>query len=415
MKRSFKDNHTFAVADQALVSGCNFLTVLYITRWMHAADFGYFSLALLCTLFMSNLHRATITQPLNVLASGAPEASVNGRLLRLLRWHVMLIPMAACALAALAYFFFPNAELAAASGLYIACVFVQETLRRYWYTLRRLDRALRSDAIAYGGRLSLIVVAGLHWHPGAAVLFLLMTVPMVAAIAVDVRLLPAASDQDVPASRPLLAQHWPLARWLVPTVLAVWGGSQAYPFLLSPLGPVAVAGYMACRNLLSAATVILQSIDNYLPVRAAAVLRSDGKDALKRHLLSTLGKTAVGGSLFMVFMLIAAESLLHVAYAGAYDAAAPLLRILSMATFATLLGTVLGAYSLAMEDPRASFLSNLGASAVTLTFGAWLISGQGVRGAAIAAVLTAATSLTLQSFFVLSKFQRLPRLEVSRV
>jgi O-antigen/teichoic acid export membrane protein len=191
-------------------------------------------------------------------------------------------------------------------------------------------------------------------------------------------------------------------------VLAVWGASQLYPFLLAALGPAAVATYVACRNLLNATGIMVQSVGNYLPVRAAALLRRSGKAALRSHLLRTLAQAAAVGVLFVLLIVLAAGPLMHLAYGGLYDSAASLLRTLALATLFSLLGAVLGAYSLAMEDSRASFLANLGATGVALTAGAWLIHVDGLQGAAIAATLSTATSMMLQGTLVWMKLNKLP-------
>ena len=410
---SIENARVLAVTDQAMISGCNFVSVLYLARVLSPSDFGTFSLALLCTLCMSNLHRATITQPMNVLGSGEHALEVAARLLALLRLHAVVIPLAVTALLLLAVHFFPDAKVAGAAAGYIACTFFQETIRRYWYTLQRFRRAVFTDLLAYGGRIILLPIAGSLWSLTSSDVFLIMTLPILSAILVDVRRLPPRNPSHCMTVGQVVRQHWPLSRWLVLTVLAVWGGSQAYPFLLSPLGPATVATFMACRNLLNATTVVIQSIDNYLPVRAAALLRSGGKGALTQHLVRTLVVTAAGGAAFSVMMVTAALPLLHLIYGGAYDDAAPILRILPLGTLAALMATVLGAYSLAMEDARASFFSNVGASAMSFTVGVWMVTADGIRGAAVAAVLTATAALVLQATFVVTRLRALPEMETA--
>lgn len=413
MRLALQEPRNLALIDQALVSGCNFLSVLYIGRHLPAAEFGLFSLALLSTVFLGNMHRAAITQPMNVLGSGEKPGAVTARLVTLLRAHALAIPLAVLVVWQLSTHFFPDNAVMLSCALFIGCSFFQETLRRYWYTLNRLDKALMNDALAYGGRMLLLLAAEtLHGFSGADV-FILMAAPTLLAFLLGARELRRSDTGTPPPMKAVARQHWQLSRWLIPTVLAVWGASQIYPFLLAGLGPVAVASFMACRNLLSATTVVVQSVDNYLPVRAAALLRQQGREAFKRHLLRTLAYTAGGGLVFVCVMLLAARPLLSLMYQGTYDGAADILRILPLGTVSMLLGTVLGAYSLAMQDSRASFLANLGATAVTLTIGIWLVWHQGLEGAAFATVLTATTSMLLQGALVAARLQQLPDLEAT--
>lgn len=413
MKLLLQEPRNLALVDQALVSGCNFLTVMYIGRHLSAAEFGLFSLALLSTIFFGNMHRAAITQPMNVLSSGENASTVAARLVTLLRAHVVVIPMAALGLWLLSLHFFPGTGLVLSCLCYIASSLLQETIRRYWYTLNRLDKALQNDLIAYGGRIVLLCAAQMTHELSAPFVFVLMGIPTLLAFLLGRRECRRNESETPPPVKELARQHWQLSRWLIPTVLAVWSASQVYPFLLAGLGPVAVATFMACRNLLSATTVVVQSVDNYLPVRAAALLRQHGKEAFKRHLLQTLAYTAAGGFIFICVMSLTAEQLLNMLYQGTYDGAADILRILPLGTVSMLLGTVLGAYSLAMQDSRASLLANLGATAITLTIGVWLVWQQGLKGAAFATVLTATTSMLLQAALVAARLQQLPKQEAT--
>ena len=85
-----------------------------------------------------------------------------------------------------------------------------------------------------------------------------------------------------------------------------------------------------------------------------------------------------------------------------------MLRILAVGTFFSLIGTVLGAYSLAMEDSRSSFLANLGATGFTFTVGLWLIQAHGISGAAAATTLSVAVSMLLQGYLVFLRLNKLP-------
>lgn len=407
LRTALAEPRTLAVLDQMVVSGCNFFSLLYVGRKLALDEFGLFSLAMMSMMFLANMHRAVFTQPLNVLGASDDVPHLTARMGALLRAHWFAIPVALGVLVLLSLRYFPDAALFLACACYVACFFLQEIVRRYWYTMRRTDRALFNDVLSYGGQLLVLLIAGSVFAIDGVLAFSIMAVTSLFAFAVGVRRIELKSAPPANRSR-LLRQHWSLARWLVPTVLTVWGATQAYPFLMASLGPAAVAAFAASRNLLNAAGILIQSVDNYLPVRAAAVLRRDGKRALGAHLLQTLGVSAVGGALFVGAMALAAEPLLNLLYDGLYDHAAPLFRVLALSAVFGLIGTVLGSYSLAMSDSRASFLANLGATAFTFSGGLWLIQQHGAIGAAAAAVLSTATAMTLQGLLVFARFKGLP-------
>jgi len=402
---------TLAFADQSLVSAGNFFSLLLIARHLAAEKFGLFSLAMMSLLFMANLHRAIFTQPLNILGAAESLPCVTGRMLALVRAQLLAIPLAALLLAGLSLHFFPQTALLFGTICYVAGFYLQEMSRRYWYTVHRVERAIASDIISYGGQLAVLALLAASGRLDGAIALATMGAASLAAFLFDLWRMKPAPASPAPALRPvhlLFMQQWPLSRWLLLTVLAMWGGSQLYPFLLAALGPVAVASYVACRNLLNATGVLIQSVGNYLPVRATTLLKRRGKLALRNHLLRTLLQAASFGLAFVLLIMLAAGPLMHLAYGGRYDSAASLLRMLALATLFTLLGAVLGAYSLAMEDSRASFVANLGATCVALTAGIWLIHTNGLQGAAIAATLSTATSMTLQAMLVWRRFNSLP-------
>jgi O-antigen/teichoic acid export membrane protein len=408
VKAAAAEPRVLAFADQMLVSGGNFFSLLLVGRHLAAENFGPFSLAMMSLVFVANLHRAVFTQPLNILGAAESLPCVTGRMLALLRAQVLAIPVAVLLLALFSLGFFPHAALLFGGTCYIAGLYLQEMSRRYWYTVHRVERAVASDFISYGGQLVALAALAATGSLDGAKALAAMGGASFAAFLFDLWRMELAPADRARATRPLFVQHWALSRWLLLTVLAVWGASQLYPFLLAALGPAAVATYVACRNLLNATGIMVQSVGNYLPVRAAALLRLKGKVALRSHLLRTLAQATLVGVLFVLLIVVAAGPLMHLAYGGLYDNAASLLRTLALATLFSLLGAVLGAYSLAMEDSRASFLANLGATGVALTAGAWLIHVGGLQGAAVAATLSTATSMALQGALVWMKLNKLP-------
>lgn len=409
MAALWRNTQWLALLDQCVVSGCNFLILLYLARDMLAEDFGAFSLAMMSTLFLANLHRATITRPLNLLGANESEQQRIPRLQAILRAHLLVIPLAALILLALSLHFFPGTRLWLATCGYISFFFLQDSMRRYWYTSGQIGRAIQRDGIAYGGQLLLLLIVGTAQSLDAATSLTLMTIPFVLAFLRDLITLPRVEAEMEFSIRDLVREHWRLSGWLVLTVFVVWTAGQLYPFLLADVGPVAVAAFMASRNLLNAVNLLVQSLDNYLPSRLVSLLGKNGPEALRRHLWMTLTQTGALGLLFVLIVWLNADGILHVVYGGTYDNTGNLLRILAIGSFCALMGTVLGAYSLAMQDTRASFLANLGATAVTATAGLWLVSMHGATGAAMGASLSFGTAMLLQAGLVWSRMEALTR------
>lgn len=402
-----RDPRVLALADQVVVSGCNFATTVVVARQLVAQDFGLFSLAAMTCLFLANLHRAGLTQPLNVIGSSEDRSQLTRRLASLLRAQAVLLPLIAIAIAAVALFLFPDASLAIAVIAYFASFALQETLRRYWYTSGEIEKALHNDLLAYGSQVAVLAVLASVDALYGSTAFGAMATASLLAFAVGMRGIGrGVFDRSLPASGTLL-EYWPLAKWLLLTVLAVWGAGQAYPLLMVPLGAAAVATFSACRVLLNAVGFVVQSVNNYIPTQAARILRQEGKRAFLRSVIRTCAMALAAGLAFVMLIDLFADELLAFMYAGRYDHAAPILRILAWGTACSYLGAILGAYALAMHDSRSNFLSNLGASVITFSVGIWLIRTHGIPGAALASVFSLATAMSLQAMFVVYRLYRL--------
>jgi O-antigen/teichoic acid export membrane protein len=396
-----------ALYDQAVVSGSNFLTMILIARQLRAEDFGMFSLAMMSMLFLGNLHRAIFTQPMNILGAGDAPSVFAGRFLALLKVHRFAIPIATAILAVISQIFFPETSLLVAVAIYVACYFLQEMLRRYWYTLRETDKALRNDLISYAGQVVIILLVGSFLPLDSTLAFSIMAFTSLFAFLAGLAQLRLPPSVERYHSWQVLVQQWTLAKWLILTVLAVWGAGQVYPFLIAPLGPLVVASFSACRNLLNALGIVIQSIGNYLPTHAAVLLQHGGKAALGQHICKTFIAVTALALAFLFVTQMYAEELLHLVFGGTYDSAAPLLKILAWGAVSTLFASALGSYSLAMGDSRSGFLANLAASAFTFTGGFFLIQTQGVTGAAIATTFSLATAMLIQGALVAIRYRRI--------
>ncbi len=314
------------VYDQGVVSACNFLTIIVLGRTMDASEFGGLGLALISTLLVSNLHRAVFTQPMNILAASHRGPRLRSRLVSLLKAHAGGSVLALALLGMLSTWFFPDPVLLIAAWVYVVCFALQETLRRYWHTAMRPEKALRNDLLELRRAGSTSVLP----YPILAHQCCTRVRGDGAHLA---RCFSVGHIENSPPSlasttpRGVIAEQWPLGRWLVSTVLAAWGAGQIYPFLIAPLGPGAVASFFACRNLLNVVGIFVQSIGNYLPGRAAVLLETEGRGALGRHMLRTLSWAVVMCAAFLAFVYAFAEGLLHLLYGGIYDSAAPLLRV----------------------------------------------------------------------------------------
>jgi len=398
-----------ALADQVVVSGCNFLTALFLARTLDSDSFGHYSLAFLVCLFLSGLHRAVFTQPMAVLQDRDRPWLQVARARALLEAHWVAIPVAGSLVAVCGLFLDADVCLVASAIIFLACMFLQETARRFFYASGAHELALWNDIISYIGQLVVLLPLGVLGYLSPASAFLAMAASSLLAFLLALRWIERTHPEpaaDLSVTE-VIEEQWPLSKWLLATVLAIWGASQLYPFLLVPLGPVAVASFSVCLNLLNLLGLITQSVANCVPGNAATILQRDGSAAFRRDLLRTSLLAGCAGGLFVVAVRWFAEPVLHFLYGGRYDSAADILGTLSIGAACSLMGTVFGAYALALHDSRSGLFSNLGATVMTFTVGLWLIGNHAMQGAALGTSLSLATAMTLQAIFVLHRLRRM--------
>src|SRR6266511_2204184 len=60
----------FAVLDQALFAGANFLVNILLARWLEPTQYGAFAVAYAVFLLLSTVHTAVLTEPMLVFGAG---------------------------------------------------------------------------------------------------------------------------------------------------------------------------------------------------------------------------------------------------------------------------------------------------------------------------------------------------------
>ncbi|MGH8511315.1 MAG: hypothetical protein ACREU8_08030, partial [Gammaproteobacteria bacterium] len=228
---------SIALADQAVVSGGNFLTMVIVGRVLTVENFGLFSLAMMSFLFMSNLHRAVFTQPMNIFGAAESPQEQIGRLRVVLHSHLVALPIASLILAVASAVFFPDFLLLLALTAAFCCFALQETMRRFWYTRRDFAKALENDLISYGGQVLVLVLLAWLKDLTATTAFIVLALTSLAAFMHGrFRRLEAPVRLVSTNWQAIIRQQRSITMWLVLTVLAVWGAGPLYPFLMLPLG-----------------------------------------------------------------------------------------------------------------------------------------------------------------------------------
>jgi len=369
-----------ALADQVVVSATNFLTLVLVGRHLPHADFGPFMLAWLAIVFLTNMHRAVISQPMNALGATESAPQLARRIGALLASQSFILAGAVLALAVAAWVYFPNPVLLSSAALFMIAALMQDLLRRVRYTEDRVGSALRLSLTGCSVQLAALLAGTLVGLPSAARAFQLLTLGALLPSLINWAELRQWVAQRAPI-RATLTEHTRFGRWLVLTGLAVWFSGQVYPFLLAAAGPDMVGRYAACQSLFQGVAIISQAASNLLPATIARQFASGDERAAWRYCLRAFVVVLLAAAVPCVVLALFGDMLVALLYGPAFTGTGSLMLILSFAALFVALDGVTGSIALARQHPHSLMIGHVVGAAFTLTLGAYLVRSYSIIGA----------------------------------
>ena len=363
----------WALADQAMVSGVNFLTGIFLVRYLGLSEFGRYTLAWMAVLFVNSVRHAMIISPMMSIGPQQPDSESPGYFGAVVVQQICFAGLAFILLffgMRLSGVFFPEWGVEGLA-LPLACAALalqlQDFLRRYFFTRKRAIRAFANDAVAYLGRL-----AGLAWlfwwyrsNDIADVLWII-TASFAVATAVGA---PGLRGLDWRAQHWLTAakRNWRFAQWLVGSSVVQWGAVNFFMIAAAGLiGTAAVGGFRAAQNIVGVINILTLGLENAVPPQASRHFFAGGYRALSAYLRKI---TWLGGGLTLGAALVIAavpEFWLNLVFGGDYVAYAEILRWIALCKPMYFLGIPLRAGLRTIEETKPLFLASLLAMSLSL-------------------------------------------------
>jgi len=305
LHRTYRDTN-WAMVDQGVVSGVNFLTMVILARSLGVEQFGRFSIAWLVLLFFKSIQAALVVSPMmSIGPKQAPEALP-------LYYGAVVVQQAAIAL--LTFLFIAVAVPAAgmmpvdlglaglglALGAAAAADQLQDFVRRYLYTRQRAFAACWNDIVCYGFRTVLLL--GMLYFGATSSALALWLVAASSALAVGIG---ALLIEPVRFERPVFfatcGHHWAFSKWLFGSSILRWMSGHLIVLMSGGiLGAYAVGAIRSTTNILAPVQVFLLALSNIAPVKAARLFHDEGAARLLRY----LGKLTLVGMAVTVAMVI---------------------------------------------------------------------------------------------------------------
>ncbi len=377
----------WAVADQALISLTNFVTMVLLARGMSQADFGWFTILYSILLFANSLQSGLITQPHNILGTSRHGEDYAIYTTSTAISQVALAAVASL-LAAAAWLVarvegWEEAPLLLALVPSIAAWQLQEFARRVLYTEGRTAAAFVNDIVSYGGQT--LAIATLWWPGGLTAERALYAIAATSALAAALGGWQVRRSFAPRLNRSALVENWHFGKWLAGAELVGhWLSTQMFVYLAAAVLGVAAAGILrAIHTTFGPARVLIYALNTVLPIRFTRDLAIGGKAGLRAGLRTTalLVLPPLGG--FCALVALWPGALLGLLYGDRYAGGATVLALYSGAMFLSYVATIVSATLLAQRRSRTVFNNRLQASLIALPVGWLLIGVLGVHGAVL--------------------------------
>lgn len=399
---------SWALADQAVASGANFLTIVILARQLGVEGFGLFMLAWLVLLFFRSLQGGLIIAPMmSIGPKQEPErrdayyGAVLACQLALVAGAGALVLGGAWLLALLV----PGSVPAGlAPPLAAACAGdqMQEFARRLFFSQDRPRRAFLVDVTTYGSRTVLLLALGGDAAQALWFVFLSSLLGMGLTVhgLAGLRFTRAGLLEILP-------RQWRFARWTVGSALLEWGSGHLIVLAAGGvLGTAAVGAIRATTNIFAPVQVLIQALNNIVPVRAAALLAQAGEVALVRYLTRT---TALAGAVGLTVLAAGTafpERILLLLYGPGYEPYAHLVYWWVAIYAAGFLQFPLAAALSAIELTRPFFVSIL-CEAVFGIVSAWILPRWfGLDGTMFGILVTRAAPVLVLGLFLAGWWRR---------
>lgn len=386
-RERFGGKNIWALGDQALISGSNFITMVLAVRAM-GDGFGVFTLAYSILLLANILQSTLVTQAHNVIA-----ATQTGSRYRIYTANTAFSQLLLAGIEAalvllvagvLALRHSPSALMFAAVAPAIVAWQFQEFIRRVLYTESRYAGAFWNDIISYGGQTVIVIALfTIGWLTGINAL-LALTVSSVAAVVIGLWQIRKSLKFSLDWS--VFTENWHFGKWLTGGELLQWFASlQMYLFLTAwMLGTEATGHLRAAQVLFGPTRIFAYYLGTMLPIRFARALANKGPYAVNDLLRNACIRVIPLLGLYCLLIAVFPSLWLHLTYGEHYTGAPIVLSLYAISAFLSYVQMLLLSALMAKRLTRPIFMGNVYGAVIALAMSYWIIHWFNVAGAPIA-------------------------------
>jgi O-antigen/teichoic acid export membrane protein len=314
----------WTLADQAMVSGVNFLVSILIAKFLGIETFGIFTLLWMSVLFVQSIQSAIIITP---MMSIGPKQCPNerARYFGVVITQQIFFSIASSIVLYLAVIlsgqFFPQWNIVEYGSLLVITVFLsqnQDFVRRLYFIEGKVVAAFFNDAICYGGRLVVLLFFFFNKQISLNHIFVIISGLLSVSLMFGCFTLYKPCF-DYQYNLKVIKRHWKFSKWLLAASLTQWTSGNYFIIAAGALlGPTAVGILRAVGNVIGITNILFQGLENIIPSSASRHLMGSGIVGLRAYLMKVFVYGGLAILSLATLLSIFSEQILTIIYNKEY-------------------------------------------------------------------------------------------------
>jgi O-antigen/teichoic acid export membrane protein len=374
------------LADQAMVSGVNFLTGIILVRSLGLEEYGRYTLIWLSILFFNSIQMAIINTPMMSIGPKQKDSDKNTYYGSVFFFQIcfgFIVFLLMIGAIKISNFFFSSWNIQHLALPLATVVFFyqsQDFIRRFFFSNGKYFRAFSNDVISYLGQLFILIFLYLKGTP--SIEKVLWVIAGTSACATMIGYLNrGAVSLNLNNLLPTFSRHFHFSKWMIASTLLLWTSGNFFIITAGNLlGATAVGAIKASQNIMAISHILFQGMENFVPRRASIILQNNGYNAMYDYIKKAIlyGGSATAG--IGVIAICAPKYWLSLLYGAEFVEYSYVLQWLAIIYLLMFLPFPLKAGLRALENTKSIFLSQIIGSVYTITSAYFLIHNYKLKG-----------------------------------
>lgn len=404
----------FAILDQGIFSGSNFILNILIARFTHPDGFGAFALSFAIIAIFQQLHSAAILDPMSILYSKCEDEKREQYFFNQAIIHIFLTSLFCVFVFLIANLFSNTVSLLRISlliwGVQLPFYLTLFYLRRKYYIFNEPQKSA-TISIIYSVSLFIlfyifkkldlvnqyfaILILGLSSFVAS---FLFLNLKTLNQFKINFRTIFSQ-----------LKENWSIGKWLIFSAAFIVIALQAQIYLSGYfLGLNETGALKALQSLIQPSILSIVALSTYLLPQISRDFSQNNHNLGMKKVFWMISFSLIISVLYEIFLIIFCDKIVDFLFAGKYSQFSYLVPLLGLHPIIFSLANGLSTLHLAAKFPKALFITSLLWVISNLVIGSYLIIAYSLLGAVLSILI--GQIITLISFGMLYLFSTMGKL-----